>query len=822
MDESSQLSVDYFKDLTNALENSPGSKVLFVGDNFQTEAIGQDAHVLDAERSPVPPTHRASLTGLLRQEAGSGLGLTVTRMRATHTPAVPTRSTEDFQLHDGLRSFEDAYKKALLENADDVAMIVATNADRLYWNKVARDTLFGAQASKALVAGDLLMSVANSVNVNNGEQLKVLSPGKAHAEFQVKMPSSDKKGVVMVNFIRYVGARVSLGRETFEPILYMAPGLTLPSVWQVEVEQGLDNESRAALEQLGDLKLNTATGRRSFDPRIIFATHGFAVTAHKAQGSEWGRVFVKQSYNSGWDMARWLYTAATRAKKRVDLLAQPDPRLQQRFDLEEYRAEMEQVPIEFIERPVTHSLTRVVEEYTPAELIDRTLYGMGRRAGDPSPAWAKKRLLEDYRDEFEAIVRAPTRDKAHKAIDKLVRDPRVQPPVDLYAEKVFRRWIDHKFEWTGDAWPAVDRQPGELRPTQKVLQDTPEEYVREIGEQPNYRRYKTADALVEEWLEAHIEEVVAQNPDMTGPTLLDKRIRLAEAWNKALAPFVKAPSYEVAAAALEDTNNLAGLTDLAVESMRQWAYEHLPSKFSKAQQAYFDFAGDYSPHSLDGLADPVTQAPSEATHSLVAVVSGFDDVLSPYRGGGGATLTRVLVDESVQIQKELSKVDRFYKQRVVEWGLTGYIDKYKEYTFRIGPDGKPSKYKLKGRALWGNWGAEKITEDEQKLNALIQLAAYMGLEYTTVDNDGKPKFDKVAGERLRVILPVGVEGDIHELYKLLPETVALRLHKEMQQKLGAAKKLAEKELAKAREENPSITEGAAKALYQRTLALALG
>lgn len=46
---------------------------------------------------------------------------------------------------------------------------------------------------------------------------------------------------------------------------------------------------------------------------------GYALTAHKAQGSEWDRVVVwDDTYSRMEDRARWCYTAATRAKHRLD------------------------------------------------------------------------------------------------------------------------------------------------------------------------------------------------------------------------------------------------------------------------------------------------------------------------------------------------------------------------------------------------------------------------------------------------------------------------------------------------------------------------
>jgi exodeoxyribonuclease-5 len=43
----------------------------------------------------------------------------------------------------------------------------------------------------------------------------------------------------------------------------------------------------------------------------------YAVTCHKAQGSEWSRVLVQEQYCPFWEMRRWTYTAASRAQERL-------------------------------------------------------------------------------------------------------------------------------------------------------------------------------------------------------------------------------------------------------------------------------------------------------------------------------------------------------------------------------------------------------------------------------------------------------------------------------------------------------------------------
>jgi ATP-dependent exoDNAse (exonuclease V) alpha subunit len=44
---------------------------------------------------------------------------------------------------------------------------------------------------------------------------------------------------------------------------------------------------------------------------------GYAMTVHKAQGSEWDSVVLMDEYRPSQDRAKWLYTAVTRAVQKI-------------------------------------------------------------------------------------------------------------------------------------------------------------------------------------------------------------------------------------------------------------------------------------------------------------------------------------------------------------------------------------------------------------------------------------------------------------------------------------------------------------------------
>lgn len=59
---------------------------------------------------------------------------------------------------------------------------------------------------------------------------------------------------------------------------------------------------------------------RGIDKPMLF-DYAYCVTCHKSQGSEWDKVLVFNEYMKSTDHKRWLYTAATRAKKKLIIVA---------------------------------------------------------------------------------------------------------------------------------------------------------------------------------------------------------------------------------------------------------------------------------------------------------------------------------------------------------------------------------------------------------------------------------------------------------------------------------------------------------------------
>ncbi len=75
-----------------------------------------------------------------------------------------------------------------------------------------------------------------------------------------------------------------------------------------------------ATEQFNQLKTQNDISRR-----LTLWDYGYALTVHKAQGSETDRVLVVEERIPRWDHRRWLYTAVTRARRSLCVVGPASP-----------------------------------------------------------------------------------------------------------------------------------------------------------------------------------------------------------------------------------------------------------------------------------------------------------------------------------------------------------------------------------------------------------------------------------------------------------------------------------------------------------------
>ena len=311
IDESSMIDDSVMKDLLENTENR-GNTVIFMGDSFQLEPIGKDPGLFTGGVVQVK-NNRTELTEVKRQSLDSDILKLATLIRTDKVAYVPSESSKDVIVTSSKDTFTENFKKDI-RSGKDVAMIVATNQERINMNKIARDVKFGENAQNPLNGNETLISIANSDQFANSEMFKVSVAEDSSQKFSVTFEKNGKatvEDIYLYEAIDEKGNRVNI---------LLFPTTSKPSVYHPEILKAAQSNPEF-LRQLQPFIETTRNGTKKLSKSLTIATYGYSITAHKSQGSQWEKVFVNQNYVADtWNGARWFYTAITRASKQIEVL----------------------------------------------------------------------------------------------------------------------------------------------------------------------------------------------------------------------------------------------------------------------------------------------------------------------------------------------------------------------------------------------------------------------------------------------------------------------------------------------------------------------
>jgi exodeoxyribonuclease-5 len=253
VDEASMISGDVLDDL-----ESYGSKLIYVGDHGQLAPVGNDPEIM---RSP-----SAVLEQIHRQGEGSGIVVFA---------------------HDLRRGFQP------IEGHIDDLEILGKGASR-----------------NALLDADIVIAGRNRTRCHLNRFLRI------RRGYSGALPQVGERVICLRNDRErglHNGLLATVTRV--EPTTGLMFGKTHP-LGEFDL---LDDEGRTLPaipflpEQFGE-----ETVRQDAPRRVGLFDFGYAITCHKSQGSEWSHVAVcDESSCFRDDAARWRYTAATRASKRL-------------------------------------------------------------------------------------------------------------------------------------------------------------------------------------------------------------------------------------------------------------------------------------------------------------------------------------------------------------------------------------------------------------------------------------------------------------------------------------------------------------------------
>jgi hypothetical protein len=312
IDESSMIEKSLMADLLDSTKNK-NNVLIFMGDSYQLQPVGEDSGLFQGKVQEVK-NDQTELTEVKRQSLDSSILKVATVIRNDKKSYVPTESTEDFKVTKSKNEFVSNFKEAVKAN-EDVVMIVATNNERLLMNKLARNAKFSEASENVLNPGETIISIANSSDYSNSEVFNAKDvrgePTKFDITFTDNFGKSSKYDVYLAFVVNNEGLEV--------PTLFL-PNVDKPSIYHAQILKAAKESSPGLYNALDGWIMNTKKGAK-LSPAISIATYGYAITAHKSQGSQWKKVFVNQNYVAdSWDAARWFYTAITRASDEVEVL----------------------------------------------------------------------------------------------------------------------------------------------------------------------------------------------------------------------------------------------------------------------------------------------------------------------------------------------------------------------------------------------------------------------------------------------------------------------------------------------------------------------
>ena len=317
------------EDLLDFVRPDFGGKVIFVGDPAQLPPVGEpESNALKAdyfiERGL--KVVETELTEVLRQKDDSIILKNAMMIRdllkkekrnclvfEEKENDVETISPDDF-----LNKYLEYRKES---GRHDSVVICYSNKAASKYNSDIRKSLYGDDVP--LRENDILLITQNNYRLGrmNGEFVPVLEVGartQQSAPVYAQVGSERKRIIVTINFVQVV---VPDGDGNSMPCMLIEDLLTSDKA-TISID-----ENRALYINFCMRHPGLKQGTQAFADALmtdayynaIRAKYGYAVTGHKCQGGEWGKVFVDYTDRTGLndDSLRWAYTATTRAQKTL-------------------------------------------------------------------------------------------------------------------------------------------------------------------------------------------------------------------------------------------------------------------------------------------------------------------------------------------------------------------------------------------------------------------------------------------------------------------------------------------------------------------------
>ena len=321
-------------DLIQYVYSGHQCKLILIGDTAQLPPIKLDiSPALDKstlENYYNKKVITIELDEVVRQEKGSGILCNASSIRESlKDEFYDTFKFEKVNFPDIIRPYDGQELMTALEDSylnsgdEESVFIVRSNKRAFLYNQNIRSRILYKE--EELSIGDHLMVVKNNYYwletnsqagfIANGDIIEIIEI------YSIKELYGFKFATVNVKMIDYPTM------PAFETVLILD---TLSS----EIASlSFEDSNKLYQEVLKDYEHETSKYKKflSVKKNIYFnalqVKFSYAITCHKSQGGQWDTVFVEQPYLPNGidkDYLRWLYTAITRAKKKLYLIGFKD------------------------------------------------------------------------------------------------------------------------------------------------------------------------------------------------------------------------------------------------------------------------------------------------------------------------------------------------------------------------------------------------------------------------------------------------------------------------------------------------------------------
>jgi exodeoxyribonuclease V len=322
-------------DLISYVFEGEHCSLILIGDSAQLPPVGVDespALDLNFIKTSYPVmAYMFELKEVMRQSLESGILYQSTVIRLaleSELVNLPLFSPIEFPdvVRVGNEDIEDLLFQAFGSRDPDEAVVVCrSNRNANQFNQAIRSRILGCE--EEINAGDLLMIVKN--NYYWLEQVEQAAGFLANGDI-IRVNRINK--IEEVYGFRFADAEVTLVDDEQCPPLQVK--LLLNTLLVNTASLGTDDflKLTSAVEEdypeIHDRRKRLALVRTNPYFNALQVKFSYALTCHKTQGGQWPHVFVEAGIKSVDDVnhayLRWLYTACTRATKKLYLLGFPD------------------------------------------------------------------------------------------------------------------------------------------------------------------------------------------------------------------------------------------------------------------------------------------------------------------------------------------------------------------------------------------------------------------------------------------------------------------------------------------------------------------